>query len=421
MTSIFRFLALATLIAAFSAVSFAQDPCADNDGKQALYAKFQALYPKPSIEDRRSAISTAKEYIEKYGSCPTDKDQVAYFNTYIPTVQKGIDDELGKKVIDERRNRFVNAVKAKNWDDTYVAGKDLIANDPEPKYKLDANIFLGSIGFDESVKNNDKYNDETLKYAMDSISQLESGKTSDNFGYGLYSYGKNPKFPDSKANTLGWLNYYIAYIKNVRQKDLKGSIPYYYKVTKLNSSPKSYPEIYYNIGKFYLKQLNDLEDQRTEKVKAAGNKNTEETKALYAQARGFADRVIDAYARAYNLAADKAAKDSVYAEMKPIYAFRYQGKPATSLDALIASTKTAPMPDPASTVAPVIEVEPTPATTTTTGATATTATPATTVTTTTTVTPSTATKPATVTTKTTTKPAAKPAVKPGAKKPAPKK
>ncbi len=427
MTSIFRFLALATLIAAFSAVSFAQDVCADADAQIALYTKFQGLYPKTAIEDRKAAVSTAKEYIEKYGSCPTAKDQVAYFKTYIPSVEGGIVAEQNKAATDARRNRFVNAVKAKSWDEAYAAGKELIANDPDPKVKFDTTIFLGSIGFDESVKNNDKYNDETLKYAMESISQLESGKTSDNFGYGIYQYGKNPKFPDSKANTLGWLNYYVAYIKNVRQKDLKGSIPYYYKVTKLNSSPKNYPEIYYQIGKFYYDQLNAIEKDREDKIKAAGNKNTDETKALFAQSRGYADRVLDAYARAYNLAVDKAAKDSVYAEMKEIYKFRYQGK-VNAMDALIASTKTSAMPDPLSTVAPVIEVEPTPATTTTTGttgATATTVTPGATVTTTTTVTPGTTTKSATVTTKTTTKPAAKTAVKPAAKsaakKPAPKK
>lgn len=414
MKLIFRFLVLTILAATFSIVAFAQDPCADTETINAAYNKFRTeLYPKTALADRKSTVAFAKDFVEKYGKCTEDatKSYVTYFSTsYIPPTEEGIRKEESANEIAARRTRFNNAVKAANWDEVYASGKDLIANDPDAKVKLDVTIFLGSIGFDESVKGNDKYNDDTVKYAQDAIKSIESGATSTNYGYGRYSY-KTDKYPDGKSNALGWLNYNIAYIKNDRQKDTKGALPYYYKVTQYTTaSPSKNPVIFYNVAVNYDKALTDNETDRQNKIKAAGNKDTDETKTLFAMSKGYADRVLDAYARAYNLSTDpkdKAGRDAIYDHMKEIYAFRYQKgsvNPYASLDALILGVKTKPFIDPTTPITPVVEAAPDPATTT--GATG----AMTTTTTTTTtapkpVTTTTAPKPATTTTMTTPKPA----------------
>ena len=406
MKSVFRFLALGILTTTFAAAGYAQaapDACADITAQQALYKQFTDLYPKTSIEDRKAAVGVAKQYIEKYGSCPDAKPQIDYFNGYIPPVEKGIADDIEKARKAKLYSRFNDAVKAKNWDEVYAAGKDVLAEEKDPKIALDVTILLGSIGLDEAAKGNDKYNDDTIKYAQQAIKLIEGGAKSDNFGTGI-TY-KN------STNALAWLNYTIAYIKNDRQKDTKGAVAYYYKVTQYEASPKKNPAVYYNLGKNYYAQLDAIETDRQAKVVAAGKKDTDETKALFAQARGYADRVLDAYSRAYNLAGTdpktKAAKDSLYTELKNVYAFRYQNK-ENALDALIASTKTKPMPDPSTPITPVIEVEPTPAATTGTTTTPV-ATPATTTKPAATTKPATPTKPAATTTKpaTPTKPVAK--------------
>ena len=400
----------------FAAAGFAQDPCADIDAKNALYKQFTDLYPKTALADRQSAVSVAKSYVEKYGKCTDDdtKGQITYLTTqYLPPVEKGIADEIEAARKAKLYKRFNEAGKAKNWDEVYASGKEVLAEEKDPKTRLDVTILLGSIGFDEAGKNNDKYNADTVKYAQEAIKLIEGGATSPN--YGTVIVYKSDKFPDTKSNALGWLNYTIAFIKNTRDKDPKGALPFYYKTTQYTSAPKNYADVYYNIGSPYEKELTRLEEDRQAKILAAGKKDTDETKAIFALQKGYADRVIDAYSRVYNILSvskepkDKTAKDSIYTTLKAIYAFRYQGK-QNALDALIASAKTKPIVDPSTAVTPVIEVEAVPAVTTGTGVTAP-ANPAVPV----------VTKPA-ATVKPATKPVAatKPATKPATKKTNPK-
>lgn len=371
MKSIFRFLGLGALAVTFTAAGatngYAQDACADVEAKQALYAKFTINFDK-TIELRKVALNAAKEYLEKYGSCPDDKQQVDYFKTYIPAAEKQIQDAA--KAADDQAMyaRFNNALKAKNWDEVYAGGKEVLGKVQDPTIQLDVSILLGSIGLDEAVKNNDKYNADTVRYAQEAIQKIESGVTSTNYGVANQGSGimfKNAKFPDGKNNALGWLNYTIGYIKYNREKNKKDGLPYLYKATQYNSATKNFPEIYATIGQSYLDEIARLETDRTEKLKAANNVDTDETKAIYALQKGYGERASDAFARAYKLIgatpAEKGLKDNVYSRLKLAYEIR-NGK-ADGLDAFISSVNTKPMPNPTTEVTPVVEVVPSTTTT----------------------------------------------------------
>jgi len=365
MKSVFRFLGLGVLAATFTAAgagdAFAQTACDDADAKQAIYKRFTDNFDK-AVAQRKLAVEAAKEYIEKYGSCADDKAQVDYLKGYIPPTEKLIVDTLAKAEMDALYNRFNTSLGAKNWDEVYASGKEVLAKEKDPKIQLDVAILLGSLGLDEAIKNNDKYNADTVKYALEAIQKIESGATSDKYGAAYKGVGveyKNAKFSDGKSNALGWLNYTIGYIKFVREKNRKDALPFLYKATQVTSAPKGFPFVYEAIGLYYLDEVLRLENERNAKL---GNPKTEtdETKALYALQKGYADRAIDALGRAYKLVTDpkeKVYKDSLYAKLKTTYEFRNNGK-ADGVDAYIAQLTAKPMPNPTTDVTPVVEAAP---------------------------------------------------------------
>ncbi|HQU85646.1 MAG TPA: hypothetical protein PKY59_21100 [Pyrinomonadaceae bacterium] len=432
MKSVFRFSVIGVLTLAFAGAAFAQDPCADSDAYTAKYTEFTTLYPKTDIESRKAAVKVAKEYIEKWGKCPDLKQQVDYFNNYVPTAEKNIKDIEEGIIKKQLYVRFDNGLKAKNWDDVYASGKEILARkDTTAEDKLNITILFGSIGFDEARNNNDKYNAETIKYAEEALKMIDSGVTSKDYGIGIIYKSKAFDTPEkAKANAIGWLNYNIAFLKaNRAPKDLKGALPYLYKVTQTNSAPKSYPNVYLLLGDWYLAETQRIDKERVAAIEANNKEDNDQTKAMYALQKGYADRTIDAYARAYNLytaPADKAAKDEVYDTVKELYKFRNNNK-ETGLDSFISSVKAKPIPDPSSAVTPVVEAAPAETTTTgkaptpsTTTPDATTNKPATTKPATAKPATTTGTKPAASTTKTPATNTAATTATP-AKKPAPKK
>lgn len=390
MKSVFRFSVIATLTLAFAGASFAQDPCADLEGNQAKYKEFTDVYADTSIPGREKALAAAKSYVSTYEKCEDFKQQVDYLKGYIPPAEKGLKDAIEAKKLEDLYARFNKGLEVANWDEVYASGKEIIAHPkPEATLKMDITILLGSIGFDESIKNNnDKYNAETVKYAQEAIRQLESGAVGKKWGVGNKGNGVLYK---SKDDAIGWLNMTVGYIKYYRDKNQKDAVPFLYKATQqANAGTKTQALPYFAIGNWYFKEVQDREKERTqlladakaaedqankagiseEEKKAAVDKITEATekaKSVYALQKGYADRAVDAFSRAYNLYTDprdKALKDDVYNTMKELYKFRNNGK-EVGFDLAIASVKTKPMPNPSTEVTPVVEA--TPAETNTTG------------------------------------------------------
>jgi hypothetical protein len=383
MKTIFRNLTLGVLMAGVSAVTatnaFAQNVCEEFDAKQALYKQFTDNLTKRDLPSRKIAVTAGKQYVAKYGACEDDKAIIDYLNTNLPAMETGIktEEDATRKASETAAlyTGFNEATKAKNVADIYAKGKQILVVDPK---LLDLNIILASAGFDQAVANPpvDTYNTETINYAKNVIRLIEANTASTTGDYGAMSYSfKNDRFKDGKSNTLGAMNYFIGYIMYFREgKDnpakRKEALPYFYKSLQFNSFSKSDPSVYQTIGAWYLDEAIKMDTARRAKITAAGDKDTDETLEMLANQKGYADRAIDAYARAYKLAKDNNAKkdytDNLYARLTELYKFRYDGNIA-GIDAFVATVQSKPMPDPSTAVTPVKEeVAPTTTSTTTT-------------------------------------------------------
>lgn len=408
-----------TLAAINVTATFAQD-----DEKTTMYNAFVACYKETDTAKRDTCYAGAKQYLDKY-----EKSADGTVDQYGAFVRKKYDAYVKAKSDEATFGKFDIAIKDPknvNADNAFSSGKEIIAGNPD---LIDVPIVLASIGFDNAAlaTPNDKYNADAINYAKMSIDKINAGKTSKQYGAYQWTY-QTAKYPDGKSNTLGWMNYTIGYIMYYRQNQKKEALPYLYKATQLNSETKNNFRIYAAIGKWYVDEFKRLDDERVAKIKAAGDQDTDETKAIFAMQKGYADRAAEAYSRAYKLAlndttATKENRDGLMTVAKQFYGIRYNND-ATKFDgydtyATGLTSKT--FTDPTTDVTPV--AEPVPATTTTTSGTAattTTAAPSTTTTKPAATTTTTTTKPATTTTTTTTtkKPTAttvKPSTKTSAK------
>ena len=93
MKTIYRVLVFGLLTMALTAVTatslFAQDDaCTNVEAKQAVYKKFTDNFNSKVLAQRKTAVEAGKEYVEKYGNCPDDKEIVAYLNKNVPVIEK---------------------------------------------------------------------------------------------------------------------------------------------------------------------------------------------------------------------------------------------------------------------------------------------------------------------------------------------
>jgi hypothetical protein len=410
MKTIFRVSVFGLVMTAFMAVSaistFAQTPCEDTyEVKTGRWTKFKAdlakydVLPKETTRDQRidvlkALITDGEDYVSKYKDCDDTKQVVEkYYNKKLPAIKTVVETQL-------RYKKFEESVPAKNYADTFSAGKEIMATEPDSPLSLDVAIVLAAVGSEnvDATPPVNTYNADALSAAKTAIQKIESGKTSTKYGlFNRYAY-------NTKDNVLGYLNYFVGNIMYFGQNSKKDALPYFYKASQANSDTKNKPIIYQAVGAWYLEEILKMNTDREAKLAANGGKENEETLAVLGMQKGYADRAIDAYGRAHKLAlaTDTEYKKSLYERLQGLYKLRFNK--ADGLDAYIASVTSKPMPDPTSEVTPVKEELPVAPTTTT----STTTTPTTTPATTTTTNPSnTTTKPATDTTKpsTTTKPA----------------
>ncbi len=362
------FAAVITLgaVAGFAQVP-AQDPCADAAGQTTLGDKFRELYPKKDIESRKAAIDTGKQFLEKYGSCDSAKDLSDYLKTTIPKMEKIVADLSSKAEEDKLVARFNAALTAKNWDEVYASGKEILAKYPD-KFRV-VELVFGSIGLDETAKSPrvTKWNEDTLKYAKISIQDLESGK--------LTTFGIKPFVYTSKEDALAWMNYTIGYLLTYDKKNYKDGAAYLFKAAGAAASqPHANPELYQGIGVYYYDlakvQIPEVQtmvkDQKADDTPEVKQQKIVAIKAKIGILNGTVERAIDAYSRAYDIApktpAGKPYRDGLYKTLGELYSVRFEK--GTGLEAFIKTPLTKPLPDPASTISPILDPEPAPTATT---------------------------------------------------------
>jgi hypothetical protein len=363
MKKIFRFVGLGGLLTAIFAVgavaSFGQDACADVDGQNALYQnEILPNYPSKDPAVLQKAIDAGKQFLEKYGACESTKQITDWLKPKVPVWEDRVKTIKTGQVKDKLYSRFNDSYKASNWDDVYASGKEILAGEPD---KLDVILVLGSIGFDQAAKKNNKYNDDTLTYAKMALQKMASGATSEKFGlFKEYTY-------NTKENAIGWMNLVVGYIDYYGKDDKKGALPFIYQAALHGPETTINPLVYETIGKYFLGEtirlrdeikamIADQKDTDAEDVKA---KKEADIKAKIALLNGNAERAIDGYARAYKVAktdaATKAYRDGLYSKIKDLYTVRFQKD--TGVDDFVASTTQKPLVDPTSPVKPIEDVE----------------------------------------------------------------
>jgi hypothetical protein len=352
------------ILSAASTISiFAQDDvCKDIDANVALYKQFTDNFGDKTVEKRQIAITAGEQYIDKYSSCPDYATQVDYIKKTVPGMKTRIATDRKNADSAALINNFNTALKASKTADILTYGKQILANDPD---YLDVTITLARAGFDQAIANPpvDAYNNDTLTYSKMALQQLEANKESRTKVYGVDQYSYKTDTFGGKENALGLMNYNIGYIMYYRQgkndpSKKKEALPYLYKSTQYNAFSKTDPFVYQTIGAWYLDEAIKLDAKRSQILKENGNKETDETSALYASSKGYVDRAIDGYARAYKLAAnDQKRKDALYGKLKELFAFRYDGV-TTGIDPFVATVMNNPLPDPMSEPTPVKEAIP---------------------------------------------------------------
>ena len=348
-------------------------PCEDAAGQAAAGDNITALFKDKTLAGKKTYVEAGKTFLVKYGSCESAKETADYFKTNLPKFEDSIRKIEADKLKADLILRFNKGLETKNWEDVYSAGKEILGKYPD-EFR-DVELALGSIGYDESFKKNFKYNDDTLKYAQMSISELESGKTfSANFGIPKDFVYK------SKDNALGWMNLIIGYITSVAQKNKPASLPYLFKATQSTSttadSTAKNPIPYELIGTYYFEELDKLTteikamaaDQKDADTPEIAKQKVDAIKAKVALSNGMAERAMDAFSRAYTFAKTtpeaKLYKDSMKKNVDAAYNLRFAKK--EGVDAWIVATLKKPLINPTTPVTPISDTEPVAPTTTTT-------------------------------------------------------
>jgi len=369
MKKIFRYTNIGLLMAAILAIGavagFSQDACADAEGQGAANEKITTLFKDKTIAGKKAYVAAGKAFLEKYGACESAKDLSEYLKPRIPKEEENIRkmEEAEKKAA--LYTRFDTAVKAKNWDDTYASGKEILAKEPD---QLDVMITLGSIGYDELYEGRTtfKYNDDTIRFAKQAIAAMDSGKTSPKFGLFGWAFG-------TKERAAAELNLTIGYILQVAQKNKVAAAPYLYKVTQSPAPETAKNPIPYElIGYYYFDELDKLtteikamaDAQKPEDTPEVAKTKVDAIKAKVALANGTSERAIEAFSRAYTLGTAKAYKDKMYANIKGAYKLRFAKE--EGLDAFIAEAGKKPFQNPLTPVTPISDPEPVTTTTTST-------------------------------------------------------
>lgn len=352
------------LVSSMAITSIAQTP----EECTPIYDKLIANRKGPELEKFKIALAAGKEYLEKCSNLEGATDVKDYVTKQVPKLEVVVRDA-------ELYNQFNAAVPAQKWDDAFASGRQLVGFYPD---SLDIILVLASIGFDNATAAPpvDKFNGEAINYAKMALQKMNEGKVSDNFGAFVYTY-KTKDCPDGKTNATGWMNYTIGKIMFDRMNQKKDSLPYLYKATQAGCETKDkIAEVYRTIGAWYIDEFKRLENdknakyaelQTLEKITPPDPKFPEVEKQyndLVALQKGYMERVMDAYARAYKIANANIKTDAKYKEAllnnaKKFYGFRNGEANIGGFDAWLSGVTAKPFPDPTSAVAPVVETTPT--------------------------------------------------------------
>lgn len=318
-----RFVALATLVFALSAAAQEAPPvnCL-NEPRNLAYNDFYNAKKATDAAGQQRAYELAKSFVETWTSCSDQYTDAA--KRFIGLYEDAM----------EHLNLAQNAFGAKpDRAKAFEGGRKILAASPDD---LPALMALAYAGNSEATAKNEEYAAEALADAKKAIALIESGK-----GPLAWSPFK------SREDALSFLTLYAANLSIVT-KDPAGAIPLYLKVSTIPGPAGHDPSSYIRLAAAYLQsQLEPMQVEYNEKF--SGKPETGEGKWTIAQMNQVIDRVLDAYARAIELAGDNAryaqAKPAWMDALKNYYKFRF-GDSMPGFDAYLANATSRPLPEP---------------------------------------------------------------------------
>jgi hypothetical protein len=367
-------------VTAGSTVSFAQAGCDNPEEIEALDKKIRETYPK--LATRKQAIEAGKTFLEKYGACEAPKEFADWVKAQMPKWEESVAKKEAADKLGALFTKFDAGIANSKFDDVYAAGKELLAVEPENVHVM---IPMGLIGLTESYKNNNKYNDDTLRYAKMAIDKLNAGAKPklDAKGNPVLNKDGKPAYSTwdfSKEEAIDELTYATAYLTYYSKKDKKAALPIYYQLSQGSGKYKNEPRVYATIGSYYLEEAGKLGDEIAKMIEKQKTLATDEEKVKFdAEIKakvglfnGYTERAIDAFGRAHKVApsataAEKTYKDTLFKQVQELYKRRFDKE--TGLNEYVAAALAKPFPNPTSEVTPINDPEPVETTTNTTSST----------------------------------------------------
>ena len=311
-------LALAALIAlaigpvgARQFVASAQET--DDPVKIEIYKRFRDNYDKnPAV-----AYQAARDYLVKYQK---DKDQYTdYLQKWIAAYER-----------DDRKRQLPGLINEKKFDEAYKVGQRILADEPD---NLRAQIDLGYAGYLAASNKDESHNTEALTYARKAITAIESGKTPSEWA----------PFK-GKDDTLAYLNYAVGYLTLKTNPDQ--AIDSLIKAATYESDIRHTASTYYFLAVAY--EAGPYKTLSTAYQNTYANKpETPESKAALEKLNVLMDRIIDAYARALQIAANdpktEASRKEWLTQLTNYYKFRHDGSDA-GITEFINSSMQKPLP-----------------------------------------------------------------------------
>ena len=328
MKKLITFLGICTTVAIIALPAAARNLIAQPDSaiqaactqesKDALYASFR----EKRTTDQAKAYDDAKKYL----ACPpgevTEAQQkiIDYLKKWVAAYEEGT-----------KKNRYlVLLYNDKKYPEAYAAGKENLATDPD---NLKVLVHLGANGYLVAPLKNPTLSAEALEDAKKALSQLEAGKTLDDW---------QPL--TSKDVAVAYLNYTIGTL--TLESDPSSAIKNLIKAAQFETPLKQSPYTYgYIAGAYetgpYAKQSEEY------KTKYSGKDETPESKLALANINQIIDRMIDGYARAVAL----SGSDPKYAQQKGVWNeslttwYKYRNNNTTTgMDTMLAGILSKPLP-----------------------------------------------------------------------------
>lgn len=285
----------------------------DDPMKIQIYQRFRDNYQR----NPDAAYQAARDYLQKYQK---DKDAYTdYLTKWVAAYER-----------DDRKRQLGGFINQKNFNEAYKVGAKILAEEPD---YLRAQIDLGYAGYLAASNKDESHNTEAVGYARKAIQAIESGKAPSEWA----------PFK-GKDDTLAYLNYAVGFMTLKTNPDQ--AIDSLIKAASYESDIRKTASTYYFLAVAY--EAGPYKTMSTAYQNTYANKpETPESKAALEKLGVLMDRIIDAYARAINVAGTdpktEQSRKEWMTQLTNYYKFRNNDS-ETGLPQFIANAMQKPLP-----------------------------------------------------------------------------